>query len=115
MQGGLTIGVDLRDRCSCYCVLNEQGEIVLEEKMATMEKAMRERFAKVPRCRMAPETGTHSRGLSECEVIVVHAQEVQLITKSQPKDDSRRGGGSHADHNRSSAFRPPSGPSLFWQ
>ena len=29
---GLTIGVDLGDRSSCYCVLTEQGEIVLEQK-----------------------------------------------------------------------------------
>ena len=30
----LTIGLDLGDRCSSYCVLNEAGEIVLEEKSA---------------------------------------------------------------------------------
>jgi len=31
----LTIGVDLGDRWSCYCVLDEAGEILLEEKVAT--------------------------------------------------------------------------------
>ena len=80
---GLTVGLDLGDRSSCYCVLNEHGEIVLEQKVATTPKAMRERFADMPRCRMALETGTHSpwvsRLLSELghEVIVAHAQKVQ--------------------------------------
>jgi len=31
----LTIGLDLGDRSSAYCVLNEAGEIVLEHKLAT--------------------------------------------------------------------------------
>jgi hypothetical protein len=31
----LTIGVDLGDRWSCYCVLDEAGEILLEQKVAT--------------------------------------------------------------------------------
>jgi len=62
---GLTIGVDLGDRTSCYCVLNEQGEIVQEQKVATTPKAMRERFADMPRCRMALETGTHSPWVSQ--------------------------------------------------
>jgi hypothetical protein len=34
-QGQLTIGVDLGDRSSAYCVLDEAGEIVLEHKLAT--------------------------------------------------------------------------------
>jgi Transposase and inactivated derivatives len=94
MQGqGLTIGLDLGDRSSCYCVLNEHGAIVLEEKVATTPKAMRERFAEMPSCRMALETGTHSPWLSRMltelghEVIVAHAQRVQLIAKSRRKND----------------------------
>ena len=31
----LTIGVDLGDRWSNYCVLDEAGEILLEQKLAT--------------------------------------------------------------------------------
>jgi hypothetical protein len=33
----LTIGLDLGDRGSCYCVLDEAGEILLEQKVATTE------------------------------------------------------------------------------
>ena len=34
----LTIGVDLGDRWSFYCVLNEAGKILLEQKVATTQK-----------------------------------------------------------------------------
>jgi predicted NBD/HSP70 family sugar kinase len=37
----LTIGVDLGDRWSCYCVLDEAGEILLEQKVATTPEAMK--------------------------------------------------------------------------
>ena len=33
-KGQLTIGLDLGDRSSAYCVLNEAGEIVLEHKLS---------------------------------------------------------------------------------
>jgi len=38
-QGRLTIGLDLGDRSSAYCVLNEAGEIVLEHQVATTPEA----------------------------------------------------------------------------
>jgi predicted NBD/HSP70 family sugar kinase len=41
-QGQLTIGLDLGDRSSAYCVLNEAGEIVLEHKLATTPEAMKQ-------------------------------------------------------------------------
>jgi transposase len=84
----LTIGLDLGDRFSWYCVLNEAGEVVLEQKVATTPKAMKEVFGGMPRSRMALETGTHSpwvsRVLSELgqEVIVAHARNVRLIGES---------------------------------
>jgi transposase len=83
-QGQLTIGVDLGDRSSAYCVLNEGGEIVLEHKVATTPEAMKQVFGSMPRCRMAMETGTHSPWVSQLltalghEVIVAHAQKAQL-------------------------------------
>jgi transposase len=92
-KGQLTIGLDLGDRSSAYCVLNEAGEIVLEHKLATTPEAMKQVFGSVPRCRIAMETGTHSPWVSRVltalghEVIVGHAQKVRLITKSRRKDD----------------------------
>src|SRR6201998_540479 len=89
----LSIGLDLGDRWSFYCVMDEAGHVVLEQKLPTTPEAMKQTFGKIPRSLIALETGTHSpwvsRLLSELghEVIVAHAQKVQLITKSNRKDD----------------------------
>jgi hypothetical protein len=42
----LTIGLDLGDRSSWYCMLNAAGEVVLERKLATTPKAP----APLPQC-----------------------------------------------------------------
>jgi len=92
-QQKLTIGLDLGDRSSWYCVLDERGELRLEEKLSTTAKAMREVFGRMPHSRIALETGVHSpwvsRLLSELghEVIVAHARNVRLIGESRRKDD----------------------------
>jgi len=93
LQEKLTIGLDLGDRSSWYCVLDERGEVVSEQKVSTTPKAMREAFATMPRSRMALETGTHSPWVSRLleelghEVIVAHARNVRLIGESRRKDD----------------------------
>src|ERR1700681_2384899 len=38
----LTIGLDLGDRSSWYCVLDETGEVLLEQKLSTTPNAMKE-------------------------------------------------------------------------
>jgi transposase len=38
----LTIGLDLGDRWSCYCVLDEAGEVLLEQKLATTPEAIKQ-------------------------------------------------------------------------
>jgi len=92
-KGQLTIGLDLGDRSSSYCILDEAGKILLEQKLPTTPEAMKQTFAKMPRSRIAMETGTHSPWISRLlkalghEVIVAHAQNVHLIVKSRRKDD----------------------------
>src|SRR6201981_1490998 len=89
----LTIGLDLGDQWSCYCVLDEAGKIILEQKVATTPEAVKQAFAKIPQSLIAMETGTHSPWASrllrelEHEVLVAHAQKVALIAKSNRKDD----------------------------
>src|SRR5262245_56731797 len=89
----LTIGMDLGDRWSFYCILEEAGEIILEQKLPTTPEAMKQTFERIPRSLIALETGTHSPWVSRLltelghKVIVAHAQKVQLITKSNRKDD----------------------------
>src|ERR1017187_1565923 len=60
----LTIGLDLGDRSSWYCVLDEAGEVLLEQRLATTPKAMKEVFGGMPRSRIALETGMHSPWIS---------------------------------------------------
>src|ERR1700720_5024104 len=87
-DGRLTVGLDLGDRSSFYCVLHETGDVLLEQKVITTPKAIKEIFGGLPRSRIALETGTHSpwvsRLLSELghEVIVAHARNVRLIGES---------------------------------
>src|SRR5260370_32999990 len=89
----LTSGVDLGDRWSFYCVLNETGKIILEQKVPTTPEAMKQTFSRMTQSLIAMETGTHSPWVSRLltelghKVIVAHAQKVGLITKSNRKDD----------------------------
>jgi transposase len=92
-QQKLTIGLDMGDRASCYCVLDETGQVQREQRVSTTAKALREVFGRMARSRVALETGMHSpwvsRLLSELghEVIVAHARNVRLIGESRKKDD----------------------------
>ena len=61
-KGQLTIGLDLGDRFSSYCVLNEAGEIILEQKLPTTSEAIEQTLGRMPRSRIAMETGTFSLG-----------------------------------------------------
>jgi transposase len=92
-QQKLTIGLDLGDRNSWYCVLDEAGKVQLEQRVQTSAKTLQEVFSAMPPSRIALETGTHSpwisRLLSELghEVVVANARKVRLIGESRKKDD----------------------------
>jgi transposase len=92
-QQKLTVGLDLGDRTSWYCVLDEAGRVLQEQRVSTTPKALGEVFGGMPRSRVALETGMHSpwvsRLLSEVghDVIVAHARNVRLIGESRKKDD----------------------------
>jgi transposase len=93
VSGPLTIGMDLGDKTSRYCVLDENGIVQAEGSVATTKKALAEKFGCLQRCRVAIEVGTHSPWLSRWlsslghEVIVANARQVQLISASSRKDD----------------------------
>jgi transposase len=92
-QPQLTIGLDLGDRTSDYCILDEAGNVILEHNLPTTPKWIQQVFSKIPRSRIALETGTHSpwvsRQLTQLghEVIVAHERNVRLIGESSRKDD----------------------------
>lgn len=89
----LTVGVDLGDRSSHYCVLDGGGEKVLEGKLPTTQAGFDAVFGKLAACRVALEVGTHSPWVSRQlaalghEVIVANAHRLKLITQSVKKND----------------------------
>ena len=63
-SGKLTVGIDLGDRSSRYCILDEQGEPIVEGSMATTRKGLAQALGSKPRSRVALEVGTHSPWVS---------------------------------------------------
>jgi transposase len=90
---GLTVGVDLGDRWSRYCVLDPQGEILEEDTIASTGQAFRKLFGERTAARVVIEVGTHSswvqRLLQELghETITANPRYVRLIYGSRNKND----------------------------
>jgi len=90
---GVTIGVDLGDKTSRYCVIDHNGGILNEGAVGTTRTAMREKFGGLGRCRIALEVGPHSPWVSRLlgefghEVIVANPRQLKLITESSRKSD----------------------------
>jgi hypothetical protein len=78
----LTIGLDLGDRNRWYCVLDEAGQIQLEQRVRTNAKALQEVFGAMPRSRVALEIGTHSPWISRLLSALGH--EVIVATSKLP-------------------------------
>jgi transposase len=90
---GLTVGIDLGDQGSQFCLLDAQGTISEEGRVRSRRSAFQARFGALAPARIALETGTHSLWASELltelghEVIVAHVREVRAITGSNSKSD----------------------------
>lgn len=90
---GLTVGIDLGDKYSRLCMLDESGEVVEESRFPTTVSSVRRRFAEMARCRIAIEVGSQSpwvgRLLEELghQVLVANARKVRLIHGGEDKDD----------------------------
>jgi transposase len=92
-SGKLTVGVDLGDRNSRYCVLDKDGEVIEAKSVATTKKDLNRVFGAMPHSRVALEVGTHSpwvsrhlKGLGH-EVIVANPRRTRLIAASSSKSD----------------------------
>jgi transposase len=89
----LTIGMDLGDRTSRYCILDGNGEQVREGSVGTTKAAMTQLYGQLKKSRIALEVGTHSPWISRLlnamghEVIVANPRQLKLITESSRKDD----------------------------
>lgn len=89
----LTVGIDLGDRFSHYCVVNQDGEVMEEGRIATTAAALQRHFAGEGRQRIAVECGTHSAWVSRLlrelghEVWVANTRKIRAITGSESKND----------------------------
>jgi len=92
-KGSITIGMDLGDKTSRYCVIDQEGEVLFEGAVATTKKGLAQTFGVLARCRIALEVGAHSPWISRLlksfghEVIVANARQVKLISESSRKND----------------------------
>ncbi len=90
-----TIGLDLGDRSSRGCVLDEAGEVEAEFRMATTRKGLERALARYPGARVVCEVGTHSPWVSAAleakgyEAIVANPRRLRSSTHSDGKDDRR--------------------------
>lgn len=93
IPGKITVGIDLGDRSSCYCALDDQGEIVRQGSVATTKKDLNRIFGALAHGRIALEVGTHSPWVSRHirslghEVIVANPRRTRLIGASSNKSD----------------------------
>ena len=62
--GPVTVGVDIGDRYSHYCVLDGAGQIVEEDRVRTTQDGFRKWLNGRPKMRIAFEAGTHSRWIN---------------------------------------------------
>jgi transposase len=91
----MTAGLDLGDKYSYLCLIDQQsGEVIEEGRLRTTPEAFRRRFASQEQpMRIAIEAGTHSpwasRVLEECghEVLVANARKLRLIYANKRKTD----------------------------
>jgi transposase len=87
------IGLDLGDRFSHVCVMDEDGQVKDEQRVATQTAALTKLFGTYKDAKVALETGTHSpwvsRTLEELglQVYVANARKVRLISKNPKKND----------------------------
>jgi transposase len=87
-----TIGIDLGDKVSRYCIVDQNGEVVEEGSFHNQANSIEKHFAGEPR-RIALEAGAQSAWISRAlktlghEVIVANARQLKWITASDTKND----------------------------
>ena len=88
-----TVGLDVGDRHSWFCVLDETGAVAVEGRIRTTAEALNEHFTRWARSRLVLEAGTSSAWISRLaraaghEVIVANPRELRKIHQSDRKND----------------------------
>lgn len=89
----LTVGIDLGDQNSAYCILDAGGDVLSEGTVRTSENGFSQQFQRMRASRIALETGTHSPWVSRLlqkyghDVVVANARHVRVIYESDRKND----------------------------
>ena len=87
-----TIGIDLGDKMSRYCIVNQEGEVVEEGSFRNQVSSIETHFSGERR-RIALEAGAQSAWISRelkrlgHEVIVANVRQLKWITASDSKND----------------------------
>jgi len=87
------IGIDLGDRWSRYCVLDQAGKVTEKDRIRTTPQALAAIFGKLPPTRIVIEVGAHSPWVSRLlqalghDVVVANPRKVRLIYESDHKND----------------------------
>ena len=90
----MTIGCDLGDRFSHLCGLDQDGEVLFQERIKTTPAGFRGFFGKYPGATAILEVGTHSPWISRLltelsiEPVVANTRRVKLISENHRKSDS---------------------------
>jgi len=83
----LTVGVDLGDRWSNYCILGLEGEALAEGKLRTTREDVAEFFRALSAARVIFEVGTHSAWVRE---VVVGCGHEALVANPRLMDGTKR-------------------------
>jgi transposase len=88
-----TVGIDLGDKKSAYCILDAEGGVLCEGIVRTSESGFAEQFQYITPCRIALEAGTHSPWASRLlqsyghDLIVANARRLRVIYDNDRKND----------------------------
>ena len=89
----LTVGVDLGDQWSHFCILGLQGETLSEGQLPTRQEEVAEFFQTLPAARVVMEVGTHSPWVQEViageghEVVVANPRLMEGSKRRKRKND----------------------------
>lgn len=89
----ITVGIDVGDKWSHYCILDEEANMVEEGRFRTVARSVEKHFQGIPYARIALEAGTHSIWISQQlqayghEVLVANVTELHAIVRNISKSD----------------------------
>jgi len=92
-ESAFSIGIDIGDKKSRYCILDAQGGILAEEALSTTQAEFTAYFSSIPKARIAIEVGTHSPWISALleshghTVYVANPRKMESIHKNRRKND----------------------------